>query len=50
MAPGDILIKFQFFATYELTPMRYIRLESLASNKHSILLGLFVRYKENEVF
>ncbi len=44
---------FIFFVTYELaiitTVLHYTKLERLAMDKHSSLLGIFVSYEENEV-
>ncbi len=44
---------FIFFETYEWAQLssvlHYTRLEKLARNKHSSLLGSFINYEENEV-
>ncbi len=53
MEQGPYSQHFFFFVTYELGQwarvFHYIRLEMLARNKHSSLLGQFVSYEENKV-
>jgi hypothetical protein len=44
---------FIFYITQEYSNeilLQYTKLESFARNKHTRLLGLFISYKENEVF
>jgi hypothetical protein len=52
-APGIVFTTLIFFVTYHWTQqarvLHYTRLERLARDKHSSLLGPFVSYEENEV-
>jgi hypothetical protein len=51
--PGTIFTTLHFLPTYYWTPknrmLYYTKLERLARENHSYLLGPFVIYKENEV-
>ncbi len=53
MVPGTVFKTLYFFIAYEwaqkVTVLYCTRLERLANDKHSSLLGSFVSYKENNL-